>query len=270
MNKQAYDKTGLVYGMGHAVYTLSDPRAVICKRFAEKLAVGTEFEAKIVNKQAYDKTGLVYGMGHAVYTLSDPRAVICKRFAEKLAVGTEFEAEYRLLESIERLAPEVILREKGTKKDMCANVDMYSGFVYSMMGIPSDLYTPLFACARHLAREGHEEGYVRERGYVLGLRLLDDGNPLGSLHAAVRLRPHGGMGGAPFRGDRCRKAHHPSCVQEHLLGKPRVQVDRGALIAAGAVRGRVHAPAISACVLFRSCRADGARLLRLRSPALSR
>ena len=111
--------------------------------------------AKIVNKQAYDKTGLVYGMGHAVYTLSDPRAVICKRFAEKLAVGTEFKAEYRLLESIERLAPEVILREKGTKKDMCANVDMYSGFVYSMMGIPSDLYTPLFACARMAGWAAH-------------------------------------------------------------------------------------------------------------------
>ena len=104
--------------------------------------------AKIVNKQAYDKSGLVYGMGHAVYTLSDPRAVICKRFAEKLAVGTEYEAEFRLLEKIERLAPEVILNEKGTRKDMCANVDMYSGFVYSMLGIPEDLFTPLFACAR--------------------------------------------------------------------------------------------------------------------------
>lgn len=104
--------------------------------------------AKIVNKQAYDKSGLVYGMGHAVYTLSDPRAVICKRFAEKLAVGTEYEAEFRLLEKIERLAPEVILNEKGTHKDMCANVDMYSGFVYSMLGIPEDFFTPLFACAR--------------------------------------------------------------------------------------------------------------------------
>lgn len=104
--------------------------------------------AKIVNKQAYDKSGLIYGMGHAVYTLSDPRAVICKRFAEKLAVGTEYEAEFRLLEKIERLAPEVILNEKGTHKDMCANVDMYSGFVYSMLGIPEDLFTPLFACAR--------------------------------------------------------------------------------------------------------------------------
>ncbi len=107
-----------------------------------------DYLAKIVRKEAFDKSGLVYGMGHAVYTKSDPRAIICKQFAEGLAVGTEFEAEFNLLKSIERLAPEVILREKGTAKDMCANIDMYSGFVYSMMGIPEDLFTPLFACAR--------------------------------------------------------------------------------------------------------------------------
>ena len=107
-----------------------------------------DYLSKIVRKEAFDKTGLVYGMGHAVYTKSDPRAIICKQFAEGLAVGTEFEAEFNLLKSIERLAPEVILREKGTAKDMCANIDMYSGFVYSMMGIPEDLFTPLFACAR--------------------------------------------------------------------------------------------------------------------------
>ncbi|MBS6975277.1 MAG: citrate synthase, partial [Eggerthellaceae bacterium] len=85
-----------------------------------------DYLAKIVRKEAFDKTGLVYGMGHAVYTKSDPRAIICKQFAEGLAVGTEFEAEFNLLKSIERLAPEVILREKGTAKDMCANIDMYS------------------------------------------------------------------------------------------------------------------------------------------------
>lgn len=107
-----------------------------------------DYLAKIVNKDAFDNAGLVYGMGHAVYTMSDPRAIICKNFAERLAVGTEFEAEFNLLKDIERLAPEVILKEKGTNKDMCANVDMYSGFVYSMMGIPEDLFTPLFACAR--------------------------------------------------------------------------------------------------------------------------
>lgn len=111
--------------------------------------------AKIVNKEAYDKTGLIYGMGHAVYTLSDPRAIICKDFATRLAEDTEYEPELNLLKSIERLAPEVILQEKGTNKDMCANVDMYSGFVYSMMGIPADLITPLFACSRMAGWAAH-------------------------------------------------------------------------------------------------------------------
>ena len=111
--------------------------------------------AKIVNKEAYDKTGLIYGMGHAVYTLSDPRAIICKDFATRLAEGTEYEPELNLLKSIERLAPEVILQEQGTNKDMCANVDMYSGFVYSMMGIPADLITPLFACSRMAGWAAH-------------------------------------------------------------------------------------------------------------------
>ncbi len=114
-----------------------------------------DYIAKIVNKQAFDHTGLIYGMGHAVYTKSDPRAIVCKEFATKLAAGTEFEAELNLLKSIERLSPEVILREKGTNKDMCANVDMYSGFVYSMMGIPVDLLTPLFACSRMAGWAAH-------------------------------------------------------------------------------------------------------------------
>lgn len=137
--------------------------------------------AKIVNKEAYDKTGLIYGMGHAVYTLSDPRAIICKDFATRLAEGTEYEPELNLLKSIERLAPEVILQEKGTNKDMCANVDMYSGFVYSMMGIPADLITPLFACSRMAGwaahrmegdphRQAHHSPSIQDRGQRAGLR----------------------------------------------------------------------------------------------------
>ena len=114
-----------------------------------------DYLAKIVRKEAYDRSGLVYGMGHAVYTMSDPRAAILKKFAAKMAEGTEYEAEFRLLETIERLSPEVILREKGTKKDMCANVDMYSGFVYTMLNIPEDLFTPLFACGRMAGWAAH-------------------------------------------------------------------------------------------------------------------
>lgn len=111
--------------------------------------------AKIVNKEAFDHTGLIYGMGHAVYTKSDPRAVVLKKFATKMAEGAEFEAELNLLKLIERISPEVILQEKGTKKDMCANVDMYSGFVYSLLGIPTDLITPLFACSRMAGWAAH-------------------------------------------------------------------------------------------------------------------
>ena len=114
-----------------------------------------DYLAKIVRKEAYDRTGLIYGMGHAVYTVSDPRAVILKQFAEKMAKGTEFEAEFNLLQSIERLAPQVILREKGMSKDICANVDMYSGFVYAMLRIPEELFTPLFACGRMAGWAAH-------------------------------------------------------------------------------------------------------------------
>lgn len=107
-----------------------------------------DFMRKILNKEAFDRSGLIYGMGHAVYTLSDPRAVILKANAKKLASGTEYEREFKLLETIERLTPELFAEKKGDVKTMCANVDMYSGLVYRMLGIPSDLFTPLFAVSR--------------------------------------------------------------------------------------------------------------------------
>ena len=107
-----------------------------------------DFLRKILRKEAGDGTGLIYGMGHAVYTLSDPRAVILKQNAAKMAIGSEFEAEYRLLEMIERLTPELFKEVKGDEKKMCANVDMYSGFVYKMLGIPEEQFTPLFADSR--------------------------------------------------------------------------------------------------------------------------
>jgi citrate synthase len=107
-----------------------------------------DYLARILRKEAFDGAGLIYGMGHAVYTLSDPRATICRDFATQLAAGTKYEAELELLKRIERLAPDVVAETKGTDKQMCANIDMYSGFVYSMLGIPEELITPLFACAR--------------------------------------------------------------------------------------------------------------------------
>lgn len=103
---------------------------------------------KIVDKEAFDRKGLIYGMGHAVYTLSDPRAVILKRFARQVAEKKGMLDEFELFESVERLTPAVFRKEKQDDKVVCANVDMYSGLVYKMMGIPPELYTPLFAIAR--------------------------------------------------------------------------------------------------------------------------
>ena len=101
-----------------------------------------------MKKEAGDGSGLIYGMGHAVYTLSDPRAVILKRSAKKLAFDHGFEKEFMTLDAIERLTPQVFAEIKGVEKPMCANVDLYSGLVYRVLGIPEDLYTPLFATAR--------------------------------------------------------------------------------------------------------------------------
>lgn len=110
---------------------------------------------KILNKEAGDGSGLIYGMGHAVYTKSDPRAVILKNSARKLAYEHGFEKEFRTLEAIEKVTPEVFQEVKGIEKTMCANVDMYSGLVYRVLGIPEDLYTPLFATARIAGWSAH-------------------------------------------------------------------------------------------------------------------
>ncbi len=107
-----------------------------------------EYLGKIINKEAFDNSGLIYGMGHAVYTLSDPRAVILKEEARKFAEKTDNMEEFLLLDAIERLTPEIFRHYKKINKNICANVDLYSGFVYKMLGIPEDLFTPIFATAR--------------------------------------------------------------------------------------------------------------------------
>jgi citrate synthase len=104
--------------------------------------------ARVLKKELYDHSGLIYGMGHAIYTLSDPRAKMLKRFARNLAEKKGMSDRLNLIESVERLTPEVFASVKGSDKPMCANVDLYSGFVYDMLNIPEDLYTPLFATAR--------------------------------------------------------------------------------------------------------------------------
>lgn len=114
-----------------------------------------DFLKKVINKEAGDRTGLVYGMGHAVYTLSDPRQIILKREAIKLAEKTGFSDEFKALDLIEKLTPEIFASEKNNNKKICANVDLYSGLIYQMLRIPEDLYTPLFAIARVAGWSAH-------------------------------------------------------------------------------------------------------------------
>lgn len=110
---------------------------------------------KILNKQAYDRQGLIYGMGHAVYSLSDPREQVFRKFVEELAHDKGKDKDLMLYENIEKIAPMLIARERKIYKGVSPNVDFYSGFVYEMLGIPRELYTPLFAIARIAGWSAH-------------------------------------------------------------------------------------------------------------------
>lgn len=103
---------------------------------------------KILNKEAFDHSGLIYGMGHAVYTLSDPREVILKEYARKLSEEKGLVEEFQFYDRVERLSAKLIMEKHKVHKNVCANVDFYSGFVYTMLGIPEELFTPIFAIAR--------------------------------------------------------------------------------------------------------------------------
>ena len=110
---------------------------------------------KIVDKQAFDRKGLIYGMGHAVYSLSDPRAVVFKGFVQQLAEAKGRKADFDFYNAIERLAPQVIAEKRHIYKGVSTNVDFYSGFVYNMLDIPVELYTPMFAVARIVGWSAH-------------------------------------------------------------------------------------------------------------------
>ena len=114
-----------------------------------------DYLAKIVDRQAFDRMGLIYGMGHAIYSVSDPRARVFRKFVEKLAVEKHLEKEFELYASIEKMAPEIIAEKRRIYKGVSANVDFFSGFVYNMLGIPTELYTPIFAIARIVGWSAH-------------------------------------------------------------------------------------------------------------------
>ena len=110
---------------------------------------------RMLNKEAYDGSGLIYGIGHAVYTISDPRAVLLKELAGELVAEKGCEKEFAFLELLEQRAIECFKKVKGTKKQVCSNVDFYSGFIYELMGLPHEIYTPLFAMARIVGWTAH-------------------------------------------------------------------------------------------------------------------
>ena len=126
-----------------------------------------EYLTKILRKEVFDGKGLIYGMGHAVYALSDPRAKVFKGWVEKLSKEKGLEREYKLCALIEKVAPEVIAKERKIYKGVSANVDFYSGFVYSMLGLPTELYTPLFAIARIAGWSAHRMEELLLNGKII-------------------------------------------------------------------------------------------------------
>jgi len=127
----------------------------------------TAYLEKILHKEAFDRSGLIYGMGHAVYSISDPRARVFRKFVEQLAREKNMMHEYTLYENVEKLAPVVIGRERNIYKGVSANIDFYSGFVYSMLDLPMDLYTPLFAIARISGWSAHRIEELINAGKII-------------------------------------------------------------------------------------------------------
>ena len=125
-----------------------------------------QYIRKIATKQAFDKTGLVYGMGHAVYTISDPREVLLKEKAKKLAEEKGCLEEFELYSTIEKVAPAIIQEVHNSDKKVCSNVDFYSGFVYTMLNIPRELFTPLFAISRIAGWSAHRIEEVVSGGRI--------------------------------------------------------------------------------------------------------
>ncbi len=126
-----------------------------------------DYLTKLLHKEAFDKAGLIYGMGHAVYSVSDPRAEIFRGFVKKLSDEKGLQKEFALYSKVEKLAPEVIAKERRIYKGVSANVDFYSGFVYDMLGLPLGLYTPIFAIARIGGWSAHRIEELVGRGKIM-------------------------------------------------------------------------------------------------------
>ena len=121
----------------------------------------------LLNQQAFDRAGLIYGMGHAVYSISDPRARTFRKFVQKLADEKGLQKEFALYNLVEKLAPKVIANERHIYKGVSANIDFYSGLVYSMLGIPHELYTPIFAIGRIAGWSAHRLEELVNAGKII-------------------------------------------------------------------------------------------------------
>ena len=126
-----------------------------------------EYLQKVLKKEAFDGSGLIYGMGHAVYTLSDPREVVLKEYARKLAEAKGMMADFELYAKVEKIAAELIMQRSHVMKPVCANVDFYSGLVYTMLGIPEELFTPLFAISRISGWSAHRLEELVNKGKII-------------------------------------------------------------------------------------------------------
>ena len=127
----------------------------------------SEYLQSLLDKQGFDKSGLIYGMGHAVYSESDPRAVILKKYAKKLSEEKGLEAEFALYDRVEKIASELIGIQRRTFKAVSANVDFYSGFVYSMLKLPIEIFTPIFAISRISGWSAHRIEELVNNGKII-------------------------------------------------------------------------------------------------------
>lgn len=153
-------------GANVKVYYMFEDLKKNVKDWEDEDAIAQYLE-KLLDKEAFDKKGLIYGMGHAVYTISDPRQVILKGSVKQLAEAEGYDKEFKLYEKVERLAPEVIGKKRRIYKGVASNVDFYSGLLYSMLDIPCELYTPLFATARIAGWSAHRLEELVNAGKII-------------------------------------------------------------------------------------------------------
>lgn len=153
-------------GANLKVMQMFDDLKAHCPDYTDKEAV-KEYLVKVLDKEVFDHAGLIYGMGHAVYTLSDPREVILKDYAQRLSVAKGMEKEFELYNTVENISSRLLMERRRLFKPICANVDFYSGLVYSMLGIPTELFTPIFAISRISGWSAHRLEELVNKGKII-------------------------------------------------------------------------------------------------------